>query len=150
MKAKRAFYIALIVLLATGASARAEDFRAVMEADNARWLAAYNSRDTAAFPAMYTKDAVVLPPGAQPAAGREAIGQFWDNWLKKGNRKDHTFEIVSIQQDGIYLYQVARWTVVVVKDTGEHTQLSGNTVRIFEHQPDGAWLTKVHIFNLHQ
>ena len=150
MKAKHAFYVALIVLLATGAAARAEDLRAVMEADNARWLAAYNSRDTAAFPAMYTKDAVVLPPGAQPATGREAIGQFWETWLKKGNRKDHTFEIVSIQQDGQYVYQVARWTLVVVKDSGEPIHLSGNTVRIFEHQPDGAWLTRVHIFNIHQ
>jgi ketosteroid isomerase-like protein len=99
---------------------------------------------------MYTQDAVVLPPGAQPATGREAIGQFWENWLKKGNRKNHTFEIVSIQQDGKYAYQVARWTVVVVNDTGEATTLSGNTVRIFEQQPDGTWLTKVHIFNVRQ
>ena len=150
MKAKHAFYAALLVVFATAATAWAEDLRAAMEADNARWLAAYNTRNTAAFPAMYAKDAMVLPPGPQPVTGREAIGQFWENWLKKGNRKDHTFEIVSIQQDGKYAYQVARWTLVVVKDTGEPTNLSGNTVRIFEHQPDGEWLTKVHIFNIHQ
>jgi uncharacterized protein (TIGR02246 family) len=150
MKAKHAFYVALLVGFVAATPARAEDLRAVMEADNARWLAAYNTRNAAAFPAMYTKDAILLPPGAQPASGPEAIGQFWESRLKPGNRKDHTFEIVSIQQDGKYAYQVARWTVVVVKDTGEPTKLSGNTVRIFEHQPDGAWLTKVHIFNFHQ
>jgi uncharacterized protein (TIGR02246 family) len=149
MKAKYSFYVALLVAFLAAAPARAEDLRAVMEADNARWLAAYNSNNPAAFPAMYTKDAVLLPPGAQPVSGREAIGQFWEARLKPGNRKDHTFEIVSIQQDGKYTYQVARWTVVVVKDTGEQTKLSGNTVRIFEHQPNGEWLTKVHIFNLH-
>ena len=150
MKAKHAFHVALLIGLIAAAPAHAEDLRAVMEADNARWLAAYNTNTPAAFPAMYTKDAVLLPPGAQPVSGREAIGQFWESRLKPGNRKDHTFEIVNLQQDGKYAYQVARWTLVVVKDTGEPTKLSGNTVRIFEHQPDGAWLTKVHIFNLHQ
>ena len=76
MKAKRALFAALLVALAAVGSARADDLRAVMEADNARWLAAYNTNTPAAFPAMYTKDAVVLPPGAQPVDGREAIGKL--------------------------------------------------------------------------
>ena len=97
---------------------------------------------------MYTEDAVVLPPGAQPVKGRQAIGGFWENRLKPGNRKDHTFEIVSVRHEGNLAYQVARWTVRVVKENGESTKLAGNTVRIFERQPDGAWLTKVHIFNV--
>jgi uncharacterized protein (TIGR02246 family) len=150
MKAKFALPAAVLVMLTLVGSARSEDLRAVMEADNARWLTAYNTNTPAAFPAMYTEDAVVLPPGSQPVKGRQAIGQFWEDRLKPGNRKDHTFEIVSLQQDGQYGYQVARWTLNIINKTGEPTKVSGNTVRIFEHQPDGAWLTKVHIFNLHQ
>ena len=150
MKTKYALYAAVLVVLAVVGSARAEDLRAVMEADNARWLAAYNTNTPAAFPAMYTKDAVVLPPGSQQVNGRQAIGQFWEDRLKPGNRKDHTFEIISLQQDGQYAYQVARWTLNIINKTGEPMKVSGNTVRIFEHQPDGAWLTKVHIFNLNQ
>jgi len=150
MKAKYVLCAVLLVALAAVGSARAEDLRAVMEADNARWLNAYNTNNPAAFPAMYTKDAVVLPPGAQPVNGQQAIGKFWEDRLKPGNRKDHTFEIVSILQDGRYAYQEARWTLNIINKTGEPTKVSGNTVRIFEHQPDGAWLTKLHIFNLHQ
>jgi uncharacterized protein (TIGR02246 family) len=150
MKAKFALYAAALVVLTMVGNARSEDLRAVMEADNARWLTAYNTNTAAAFPAMYTEDAVVLPPGSQPVKGRQAIGQFWEDRLKPGNRKDHTFEIVHLQQDGQYAYQVARWTLNIINKTGEPTKVSGNTVRIFEHQPDGAWLTKVHIFNLHQ
>jgi ketosteroid isomerase-like protein len=150
MKTKYALYAAVLVVLAVVGSARAEDLRAVMEADNARWLAAYNTNTPAAFPAMYTKDAVVLPPGSQQVNGGQAIGQFWEDRLKPGNRKDHTFEIISLQQDGQYAYQVARWTLNIINKTGEPMKVSGNTVRIFEHQPDGAWLTKVHIFNLNQ
>jgi ketosteroid isomerase-like protein len=150
MKAKNALYGAVLVVLSVVGSARAEDLRAVMEADNARWLAAYNTNTPEAFPAMYTKDAVVLPPGSQPVNVRQAIGQFWEDRLKPGNRKDHTFEIISLQQDGQYAYQVARWTLNIFVKTGEPMKVSGNTVRIFEHQPDGAWLTKVHIFTVNQ
>jgi ketosteroid isomerase-like protein len=82
--------------------------------------------------------------------GRQAIRQFWGDRLKPGNRRDHTFEIVSLRQDGRYAYQEARWMLNIFNKPGEATKVSGNTVRIFEHQPDGTWLTKLHIFNLHQ
>ena len=98
---------------------------------------------------MYTKDAVVLPPGSSrstEASDRKVLGRP----PQAGQRKDHTFEIISLQQDGQYAYQVARWTLNIIIKTGEPMKVSGNTVRIFEHQPDGTWLTKVHIFNLHQ
>jgi uncharacterized protein (TIGR02246 family) len=150
MTMKYVLHLVILVVLAAIGTATAEDLRAAMEADNARWLAAYNTNMPAAFAAMYTADAVVLPPGGQPVDGRDAITQFWTDRLKPGNRKDHTFEIVSVRQDGEVAYQVARWTLDIVNPTGAPTRVSGNTVRVFERQPDGAWLTRVHIFNLHQ
>ena len=150
MALKSVVWLAALVALIAFGKAQAEDLRGIMEAENARWLKAYNTNDPMAFSEMYTKDAVLLPPGSEPVHGQQAIEQFWENRLKPGNRKNHTFEIVSVLQDGQLAYQVARWTVLVTKETGETTKASGNTVRIFEHQPDGGWLTKVHIFNLHQ
>ncbi len=150
MKMRHVILIAILALFGCATPMRTEDLRATMEADNARWLAAFNKPNPAAFPAMYTKDAILLPPGAQPVTdGPEAIRQFWEAGIKRGFR-DHTFEIVSTHIDGQYAYQVARWTVNLVKDTGEKTPFSGNTVRLFERQPDGRWLTKVHIYNRHQ
>lgn len=90
----------------------------------------------------------MLPPGAAPVNGAEAIGKFWSDRIKPGNRKNHTFEIVSIQRDGELAYQVARWTLDLVGDGGEVKKLAGSTVRIFEKEPNGKWLVKVHIFNL--
>jgi uncharacterized protein (TIGR02246 family) len=140
-------YAALSVAFLMAAHVQAGDLRAEMEAENARWLAAFNSNNPAAFPAMYTKGAIVLPDDGAPAKGREAIERYWESTLKGGKYRDHAFEIVSIQQDGRYAYQVARWTLVVIDDRGERKRISGNTVRIFEHQTDGTWLTKVHIYN---
>ena len=123
------------------------ELRAEMEAANATFLAAYNSQDGTAFKGMYTLDAMLLPPSAQPLIGADAIGAFWADRIKDGKRKNPTFEIVSVWADGRYAYQIARYTVDVVNDQGETVKAAGNTVRIFEKQAGGKWLTKVDIFN---
>lgn len=126
---------------------RGSDLRAEMEAANASFLAAYNSQNGPAFKGMYTPDAMLLPSSTEPVVGADAIGAFWADRVKDGKRKNHTFEIVSVWADGRYAYQIARYTVDVVNEKGETVKGAGNTVRIFERQPGGKWLTKVHIFN---
>jgi ketosteroid isomerase-like protein len=150
MKMKQAISSALLVVLVTSPSAWSqENIRAAMEAANKEWSAAYNSMNGNAFPALYTQDAILMPPGAQPINGSEGIGQFWTNLLRAGNRKNFTIEITSIQRDGKYAYQTGRWSIDQVKDNGEVTKVGGNTVRIFEEQPEGKWLAKVHIYNVY-
>jgi ketosteroid isomerase-like protein len=147
MKTKRVSCALLFALWAVSTAVRADGLRAEMEAANAEWLTAFNTLNGGAFAALYTKDAVVLPPNVQPIVGAEAIGQYWTDRIKGGNLKNHSFEITSTYRDGKYAYQVARWTLDVINDKGETTKRAGNTVRIFEKQPNGKWLTKVHIYN---
>lgn len=148
MRTKYLWNTLLLAVLAIATSAWADNLAAEMEAANAQWLTAYNTlAGPTAFAALYTKDAMVLPPSAQPIVGSEGIGQFWADRIKGGTRRNHTFEIVSIHRDGKYAYQVARWTLDLINDKGEATKAAGNTVRIFEIQPTGKWLVKVDIFN---
>jgi ketosteroid isomerase-like protein len=150
VKIKEAISSAILAVLLTAPTAWGQDnIRAAMEAANKEWSAAYNSMNGQAFPALYTKDAILMPPGVQPINGSEAIGQFWTDLIKAGNRKNFAIEIASIQRDGKYAYQTGRWTLDQVKDNGEVTKVGGNSVRIFEEQPDGKWLAKVHIYNLY-
>ena len=150
MKIKQAMSSAILVVLLTAPMAWAQDnIRAAMEAANKEWSAAYNSLNGKAFPALYTKDAVLMPPGVPPINGSEAIGQFWTDLIKAGNRKNFAIDIANIQRDGKYAYQTARWTLDLVKDTGDVTKVVGSSVRIFEEQADGKWLAKVHIYNVY-
>jgi ketosteroid isomerase-like protein len=67
----------LLPIALIGTSARAEDLRAAMEANNKAWLDAFNTPTITAFPAMYTADAILIPGGMGPAAiGPEAITKF--------------------------------------------------------------------------
>jgi len=140
----------MLALLAFVLPVRADDLRAAMEAENAKWLTAYNTNTPATFSNLYAKDAVLMPSGLKPITGANEITQFWETRLKPGNKKDHTFEVISIGQDGKLAYQVNRWSVVFIKDSGDRTLLAGNSTRVFERQADGSWRIKVHIYTLDQ
>src|ERR1700752_5034310 len=110
MSAKSPMFALLLPLLMWDSSARADDLRTAMEVSNQQWLNAFNTPNTAAFPAMYTDDAVLIPGGAPAANGPEAIRQFWEGTIKAGF-KDHTFEIIETRADGNLAYLVSGWSV---------------------------------------
>jgi len=136
---------ALLLMLAE--PARGEDIRSAMEALNAKFLAAFNTPDTAAFPALYTEDAILIFHGVPPIVGPEAIKRFWESRISAG-AMDHTFDIIETWADGKLAYQLSKASVQLVRPTGEKIPISGHTVRIFEMQSDGTWKTKVHMFNI--
>jgi uncharacterized protein (TIGR02246 family) len=138
--------VATLPLMVPGKIARADDIRPAMEAANAQFLAAFNTPNPSAFPPLYAKDAVLFFQGAPPVRGPEAIKQFWESQITRGVR-DHTYDIIETGADGKYAYQVTKNTVQLVRDTGERTLITGNTVRIFEKQNDGTWKIKIHMFN---
>jgi ketosteroid isomerase-like protein len=138
---------AVTVASAAASQPHGSDLRAQMEAANATFLAAYHSQSRTAFKGIYTPDAMLLPPSSQPLVGADAIETFWADSIKDGKRTNPTFQIVSVWAEGRYAYQVARYTVDMVDGQGATSKVAGNAVRIFEKQPDGKWLTKVHIFN---
>jgi uncharacterized protein (TIGR02246 family) len=150
MKLQRSHVAAIFVsALGIGAPILANDFNALMDSENARWLAAYNSRNAQAFGPMYTQDAVMLPQGSPPIEGRTAIVQFWFEMFKK-DFHNPTLEIINSRQEGNLAYQTCRWSVLEPKEKGPPKKLSGNTLRIFERQRDGRWLIKVQMSNSDQ
>src|SRR5438445_12789640 len=94
MKMRHVILIAILALFGCATPMRTEDLRATMEADNARWLAAFNKPNSAAFPAMYNKDAILLPPGEQPVTEvHEANRQFWVGGIMRRVRHlPHVFD----------------------------------------------------------
>lgn len=143
----RNFFTLLIMLAyATCPPVFADEFTMQMEAENARWLAVYKSRDAQAFGPMYAADAILLAQGNPSIEGRTAIVQFWFEMLKKGFL-DPTLEIINLRQEGKVAYQTCRWSVNQPKGNGMTEKITGHTLRIFERQRDGRWLIKVQMSN---
>jgi uncharacterized protein (TIGR02246 family) len=146
---KIAKIVLVFVSLGTAASAawaeESEDLQAAMEANNAKWLQAYNSQDAVALGNMYAEDAMVIAAGGQPIRGAKDIEAYWA--ADVGDYADHTWKILETRGEDDLAYQVAEWTVAE-RSGGE--KYSGNTVRVLERQSDGQWLTKVHMFSVHE
>src|SRR5438309_842053 len=72
MVLNRAFSVAIVACASFFTlNAMAGDLRSEMEAENARWLKAFNTPIPDAFPAMYTEDALLFPD-EQPSGCRLA------------------------------------------------------------------------------
>jgi ketosteroid isomerase-like protein len=84
----RSWAVSLVAALALTAAACAAPSEvsgdAVVAERNAAFAEAFASGDGTAVAAMYTTDAVVMPDGAPPVEGRDAIGQFWQSFIDAG------------------------------------------------------------------
>ncbi len=72
----RRIMLAAVCLGVLAGPAGAQD-KATIDKLNEQFAAAFNKGDSAAVAAMYTEDAVLLPPGADMVKGRENIRAFW-------------------------------------------------------------------------
>ena len=122
-----------------------EDLQAAMNANNAKWLQAYNTQDAEALGKLYAADAILIGAGSQPIHGAKDIEAYWAEDVQ--GYGDHTWKILETRSAGDLAYQVAEWTVA---ERGSGAQYSGNTVRILARQTDGQWLTEVHMFSVHE
>ena len=58
-----------------------DEVRSAIEASNQQFMDAFSRRDAAALGLLYAEDGQVLPPGAPPLEGREAIVTMWQSIL---------------------------------------------------------------------
>lgn len=80
--------------------------RSSMEAENARWLSAFNQQHVEEFGETYTADAALIHPGELISNGPRAIGEFWHVRIKASVR-EHTFEVLVINAA---VAEFAKWT----------------------------------------
>ena len=59
-----------------------------IRAASANWVHAFNAKDGAGIAAVYTADAVLLPPDAEPIEGLEAIAGFWGDFAGRVTAAD--------------------------------------------------------------
>lgn len=100
-----------------------------------------NIRDSAALAAIYAPDGSIMPPNAPIVSGREAIENFWIEFLASGNIvgvKDS-----EVRANGDLGYRVGTYTIA-----SPHNQLidRGKFVEVWHHSETG-WQLMYDIFN---
>ncbi len=128
------------------APTQAEIEAAVDEAVEAR-VSACNAGDAPAAAALFTDDAVFMPPNAPSAVGKEAI-QSWYQTLFDQFTFQLTISRAEAEVADDWAFARGTYTLKLApKAGGEATEDTGKGLTIWKPQPDGSWKIAREIWN---
>ena len=116
--------------------------RAAIKENNARFTKAFNQADTAATAALYTADAIVLPPGQGMVRGRPAIQEFNAIDIETNALSGLVLTTSDVQVGGNLAVEVGTYSIQAgaMQDEGKY-------VVVWKKQEDGSWKLYRDIWN---
>ena len=108
---------------------------------------AFNAGDGNGMGALYTEDAVLLPPGQERIEGRARIAAFWQGAIGAGF-KDLVLTPVEITGSGDAAYEMGTVTLSAPAEGGGRQPVAGKYVVVWRKGADGAWRLHRDIWNL--
>lgn len=120
--------------------------RAAIERQAAAWGDAVNRGDSAAVAALYTDDAVLMAPNAEPIRGRDAIRGFADT-LRGLSPRDVRLTVEEVEVCGDTAFEVGSYTMSLQPPSQARMTDRGKYLVVWKRQPDGSWRIHRDIFN---
>lgn len=115
---------------------------------NARsFAAALNAKDAKGASALYTEDAVLIPPGEALVKGREAIEEYWRGAIELGGIRDVSVETMDARSSGSLGYETGSFVLTVDGPDGEAVVERGRYIELLIREPDGRWISTHGIWN---
>ena len=108
-----------------------------------RFSAAYATLDAQRVGAIYTDDALYLPPGGDIIRGRAAIEDRYEQGFREDRRKRHTrrisFEPVDRVVSGDIRNDIGYYTIESSEPGGHRDTFRGKFVKVWRRGGDGVW-----------
>ncbi|HEY9268228.1 MAG TPA: nuclear transport factor 2 family protein [Methylotenera sp.] len=118
-----------------------------ISAINAKFDAAFNSKNAEAIGQLYADNAVVMPaPAGEPVLGAAAIQSFFAGLIAAGVI-EHQLTLDDAVEDGNLAYQRGKWAGAMFNEKGEKQTFGGNVHLVYRKQADGGWKAVTHIWN---
>ena len=133
--------LALAMPFPAFAQAGAGNLRPQIEKLVQAWQDAYNAGDAAAVTALYTTDAKLLVPGAEPGSGPKAIQELIAADIALGGKL--TLTLVDVVGFGDYALETGSW--VANSPDGKH--LDHGPYLVLYKKADGGWKMYRDIWN---
>ncbi len=143
--------IVAIAAMALSSCAQPEKFdttavRAAIEAQNAKYVVAYNGRDAAGVAMLHTETATAMPPNRGMMKGREAIRKMTEMDFEIGVT-NLTLTTVEVNGLGNTAYEIGTYTADVQPEGQQLIQDTGKYLSVWKRQTDNTWLIQVSIWN---
>jgi uncharacterized protein (TIGR02246 family) len=133
--------VALALALPLPALAQAGDVKAQVEKVSQAWGKAYNAGDAAGVAALYTPDAKLMVPGAEPGSGPKAIQKLIAGDIALGGKL--TLKTEDITGSGDYAVETGSWEAK--SPDGKHLD-HGPYLTVYK-KTDGGWKISRDIWN---
>ena len=127
----------VLIAACTGGNDFDDAERVAIEAASEEWLAAHTAKDWDALMALYTEDAVFIPPEGPVLEGRDAIRAWFIANESEARVELNNLEIVG---NGDLAYVRGESRVIVPSETGPRVIFEGVYLDIRRRTPDGRWL----------
>jgi len=114
---------------------------------NRDFAAALNAGDATAAAALYTEDAVLIPPGEPIVRGRPAIEDYWRGAIESGGSRDVSVETMDASSAGSLGYETGSFVLTVDGPDGEPLVDRGRYVELLRRESDGTWRSTHGIWN---
>jgi len=114
---------------------------------NRDFAAALNAKDAKAAAALYTEDAVLIPPGEALVRGRAAIEEYWEGAIESGGVREVSVETMDALSSGLLGYETGSFVLTVNGPDGEAVIDRGRYIELLRREPDGQWLSTHGIWN---
>lgn len=119
--------------------AMVEEVTAAIEAASDEFAEAFNAGDAEAVAAMYTEDAVVLPPGKEAIEGRAAIQADLESDFANMDGMVMSFETTEVQAAHGHALEVGGYTLEGAD--GSHLD-HGKFIAVWKNTDDGWKMTR--------
>ncbi len=135
---------ASLAACAGGAASLSDADIAAIEEGSAAFVAATNANDWGGVAALYTEDAVLMPPNGPALEGQAAIEAFFAAYPPFSG---FTLNPVEIDGRGDLAFVRGTYRLTLEIEGMEPTPDTGKYIEIRRKQEDGSWLLAVDIFN---
>jgi len=150
----RAVLLVVVMFALSGCSGSVDSMQTEVSASkvelgqmNRDFAAALNAKDAKAAAALYTEDAVLIPPGEPVVRGREAIEEYWRGAIESGGVRDVSVETMDALSSGSLGYETGSFVLTANGPDGEAVVDRGRYVELLRREPDGRWLSTHGIWN---
>jgi len=106
---------------------------------NRDFAAALNAKDARAAAALYTEDAVLIPPGEPMVRGRQAIEEYWRGAIESGGVREVSVETIDAGSSGSLGYETGKFKLTATGPDGNTVTETGRYVELLRREPDGTW-----------
>jgi len=123
-----------------------EQVRRTVEDTNRIFGDSVRRGDAAAVSALYTEDAILLPPNSDMIKGRSSTHGFWNGAINMGV-KDAVLTTVELIDLGDMVHEVGNYALKIQPEGQAASEDKGKYVVLWKKMPDGSFKLHRDIWN---